>query len=138
MKKLIIAAVFILIAGTAFGQTVKKGVVLGTHAITVTLNPDVTMNQYVDFLNKKLKPELEKHHPGVKVFILKGIRGENEFGYGLLYYFESVEVRDKYWPEPDKRSDIGTEAWDKMQPILEEWRKMEVSFSTEYTDWVIL
>ncbi len=138
MRKLLVITALTLFAGIAFGQTLKKGVVLGTHAMTVTLNPDVTMNQYLDFFNNKFKPEFEKHYPGMKIFILKGTRGENEFGYGLLYWIESIEVRDKYWPEPDEASDIGRAAREKMQPIIDEWRKMEVSFSTEYTDWVIL
>jgi len=46
MKKLILLATFILMAGTIFGQTLQKGNVLGLHVITVNLDPDVTYNQW--------------------------------------------------------------------------------------------
>jgi hypothetical protein len=96
------------------------------------------MNQYLDFWETKLKPEAEKQYPGIKIFITRGTGGVNEFSYGLLYYIESVEVRDKYWPEDGKRSDVAEAGWEKIRPIWEELGKMHVSLSTEYTDRVIV
>ena len=137
MKKLLIITALLLIVGVSFGQSLKKGTVLGTHAISVVLNPDVTLNQYLDFMNNKLKPEFEKNFPGVQILVLKGTRGENKNGIGMLYVVESVEVRDKYWPKDGESSEIAKSALEKMQATMEEWAKMEVDFSTKYTDWII-
>ena len=48
MKKLLVISVLILLTGVAFGQTLQKGGSFNLHVLTVTLDPDVTMNQWVD------------------------------------------------------------------------------------------
>ena len=136
MKKLIIVAVFILLAGTVFSQTLKKGTVLGIHHLTVTLAPDVTMDQYLDFINNKYLPEFEKHFDGWKGFLMKGDRGEHKNEYGLEWYIESLEARDKYFDSEGEMNDVGNAAMEKMSPILEEQEKLGTWTST-YTDWVI-
>ncbi len=50
MRRLILTTALVLLAGITFGQTLKKGVILGVHHMTITLEPDVTMDQYLDFL----------------------------------------------------------------------------------------
>ena len=137
MKKLIISATIILLSGVAYGQALKKGVVLSVHAQTVTLNPDVTMNQYLNFYLNKYIPEFEKALPGVHFIMSKGNRGVNENGYALIMYVESLEVRDKYWPEPGVYSELTNAAVAKLQPVMDELNKLGTSTS-EYTDWVIL
>ena len=137
MKKLIIAAAFILLAGVAFGQTLQKGSVLAIRVTTITLDPDVTMNQYLDIWINKWASALEKNMPGAKAFMLKGDRGAHENGYAWIWYFESLEVRDKYFTAEGNTTELGTSAMDKMAPIGEELSKLGTS-SAEYTDWVIL
>jgi len=97
MKKLIIAAAFILFAGTAFSQTLQKGAHLGVQDLTITLDPDVTMNQYLDFIMNTVIPEVEKAFPGMKTFLLRGgleigDSAEGKEKYSIIYYFESEEV----------------------------------------------
>ena len=138
MKKLFIITAFLLFAGIAFGQSVKSGVILGLHEVTVTLDPDVTMNQYLEFMNNKFKPEFDKMFPGLKIFVLKGTRGENENGIALLYWVDSEELRDKLFPNNSDISEEFTKAYEKMSKTVEELGAMEVSFSTEYTDWKVL
>ena len=136
MKKLIIASVFILLTGTAFSQTLQKGSLIGIHDFTVTLDPDVTMNQYMDFLINTYVPEYEKSFQGVKLFVLKGIRGDHENGYALIFYFESVKDRDRYFKDEGGLNEVGQSAMNKLRPLLNELNKLG-AFSTVYTDWVI-
>ena len=135
MKKLLMIAALCLFTGIAFGQALKKGNVIGTHAINVTLKADVTMNQFLDFLESKWKPEIDNNLTGVTMFILKGDRGENENGFGFLYLVESMEVRDTHWPEEGKAGDEMSAMAAKLSNMIEEF---VVSMTTEYTDWVIL
>ena len=137
MKKLIIAIAFILFAGVAFGQTLKQGCLLGVHNLDLTLKPGVTVEELIDFYTDKFIPEFEKAFPGVKIYLLKGLRGENEDGYGLVYYLESVEVRDKYWPEKDVNSELAKAAYEKLTPALEKLNKLATGLSV-HTDWVVL
>jgi hypothetical protein len=136
MKKSIIAAVFILLVGTAFSQTLKKGTVLGIHHLTITLNANVTMNQFLDFFDKKYLPEVEKHFDGWKGFLMKGDKGENENSYAVMYYIESLEARDKYFDSEGEMNDVGNAAVEKISSTLEELEKLG-KYTTEYTDWVI-
>ena len=136
MKKLILTAALILVVGTTFGQTLQKGNLVGFHVITINLDPDVTMNQFIDFFSNKLIPEYEKNFPGVKSYIAKGIRGENENSYVWIMLFESVEDRDKYFNEDGTCNELGNSAMEKLQPIIEEGSKLG-TFTTTYTDWVI-
>ncbi len=137
MKKIIFSMLaLILLAGVTLGQTLQKGVIIGVHHLTITLDPDVTMNQYLDFINNKYLPEFEKHFDGWKVLLMKGDRGENENSYALMYYIESVEARDKYFDSEGQMNDVGNSALEKMIPTMEELDKLG-TYTREYTDWVI-
>ena len=136
MKKLILTAALILVVVTTFGQTLQKGNLIGFHVGTVILDPDVTMNQYKDFILNKMIPEFEKNFPGMKLYLAKGIRGENENGFGMLYFADSVEDRDKYWNEDGTLNELGNSAYEKLQPMIEEGSKLG-TFTSSYTDWVI-
>ena len=135
MKKLIFTAALILVVGTTFGQTLQKGNFIGLHVMTINLDPDVTMNQYLDFYVNKYIPEFEKNFPGVKLYIAKGIRGENENSFGTIFFSDSEEVRDKYF-ENATLNELGKSAFEKLQPTTEELQKLGTYTST-YTDWVI-
>lgn len=134
MKKLLIFAAFLIFAGIASGQTLKKGTLIGTHTINVTLQNDVTMNQFLDWLENSWKAELDKLD-GITVFITKGDRGVSTDRYGLIYYCESKEVRDKYFPAegeaPEEYRAITTK-------LMNDIQKFVVSMTTDYTDWIVL
>ncbi len=78
MRKLFIFFALLLFAGTAFGQTLHKGGMIAVHETTLTLQPDVTMDQYLDFLTNKWYPEINKLLKGATIFGLAGDCGENE------------------------------------------------------------
>jgi hypothetical protein len=137
MKKLILLATFILISGLSFGQTFQKGTLFGTHILTVTLAPGVTMDKYVEFLNTKVIPEMVKAYPEWKCSVVKGIRGENPDSYGLIYVIKSQKDRDKYYNADGTDSELGKQASAKMKPVLDEMLKMG-TFTSKYTDWVVL
>ena len=118
-------------------QTLPKGAVLGIHTFTLNLNPDATMNQVLDFFMNKYIPAFEKNFPGTKVYLLSGDRGDNKYKVALMTVFESVQVRDKYYPAPDKSSPEADAATAKVQASLGEMSNLFVDYSTVYTDWVI-
>ena len=139
MKKLLVITALVLFAGIAFGQTLKKGVILGIFETTLTLKPDVTMDQLLDFLTNKWYPEINKLlvGEGVTFFLLQGDRGENTGNFAWGIYCESEEVRNKYWPGDGSGSGEGGPLWQKMQPLNEELNKL-VTYKNVGTDWKIL
>jgi len=123
--------------GITFGQGVQKGNLVGVHVMTVTLTPGVTMEQFLDFYQNKYIPAYEKNLPGIKMYVAKGIRGENENSFGLIYIITSKEVRDKYWTETDVTTELAQGAFKKLEPLSEERKKLGTWTRTKYTDWVI-
>jgi hypothetical protein len=137
MKKLVLIAAVILMAGITYGQSLQKGNLVGTHVITVSLKPGVTMEKFIEFFSAKLIPEVEKNYPGWKAYIVKGIRGENNNSFGLIYVIKSEKDRDKYYNADGSASELGKSVTEKLQPVLDEAAKLG-TFTTKYTDWVIL
>jgi len=137
MKKLITIVALILLTGTVYSQTLKKDAVIAISTYTITLQPGITMEQYVDFLMKKYIPEYEKIFPGSKMYVLHGDRGEKKDQIGFMWYFESLKARDKYYPTESDFSDAAQLAWGRMDAISEEESKYVVNSSRVFTDWII-
>jgi len=98
MKKLILTAAFIIVAGATFGQTFQKGNLIGHHVGIIILDPDVTYNQYKDFYLNKYIPAFNKQFQGdIKLYHAEGDRGDDENCVSDFIVFKSVEVRDKYF-----------------------------------------
>jgi hypothetical protein len=136
MRKLLIITALLLFAGLTFGQTLQKGAVLGMHTVTLTLSPGVTVDQYQDFINNKMIPEWEKHFPGAKGFIGKGLNRENKDEFAMLIVVESKKVYNIYWNDDGSATDEGAAAQEKMLPIAEEMNKL-ATYTTVITDWMI-
>ena len=140
MKRLMIVTTFLLFAGIAFGQTLTKGCVIGVHHMPdIVLAEGATMDDFIEFNLQKYIPAFEKALPGVKVFLVKGNRGEEEDNLGMIYYCESVKVRDQYWPEKDVTSEKANAALEThVAPVMEEYDKIVKSMSSGHTDWTLL
>ena len=137
MKKLVFIVALLLIGGFTFGQKLKKGNLIGTHVITVELNPGVTMEQWIDYWSNELNPAFEKNFPGWKVYLTKGVRGENKNAYGMIYTIESEQDRDKYYNDDGTLNQTGKTAIEKMSSTIEGIRKLGKRTRT-YTDWIVL
>ena len=139
MRKLLIITVLLLLAGIAFGQTLKKGSLLKVHHMTITLKPGVTMDQYLDFTINTLIPEFEKNFPGVEAYIMQGGSGDftNDTDYASLYYIESAEVFSKYFDAKGNFNEGGFAAIEKLRPTFEKLEELGTVDREEY-GWMIL
>ena len=136
MKKLILIAVLVGITEITFGQTFQKGTLLGFHVLTVTLDPDVTLNQYMDFFNNKVIPEYDKNFPDTKTYLVSAIRGVNKNSLGIVIVFESEQVKDRYYNHDGSRTEYGNSIWEKIDPVMKDLYKLG-TVKAEYTDWLI-
>ena len=135
MKKLIFITAFIIMAGVSFGQTLQKGNFIGFHVYTVNLEPDVTMNQFLEVWKNKVVPAYEKNLQA-KAYIVKGIRGECENCFASMAIWESEAIRDKFYKQDGGLNEVGQAAMDKCQPALDELAKLG-ELTSKYTDWII-
>jgi hypothetical protein len=135
MKKIIIAAVFILFAGLAFGQTLQKGGMVSVHEWTLKLNPGVTADQFLENWKNNLLPEMKKVIPEMKPYMLKGIGEENL--YAGLYYWNSMEDMGKYYNEDGSPTEIGAASHEKIMPLIEKLSEFG-EFTWTQKNWLIL
>jgi hypothetical protein len=137
MRKLLVITALLLFAGIAFGQTLKKGNLLGVHVMSVELKPGATMDQYIDFCKAKYIPASEKAYKGMKLFIMKGVRGVHNNSIGFIVQFPDEASRDQYYNDDGTTNELGNKLVEEMAPIVTEMEKIG-TWSSEYTDWVLL
>ena len=115
----------------------KKGNVVGLHVAQVKLQPGVTMDQFSQHYRETVIPEFEKTYPDVKLYVIRGVRGEQKNSIGLIYFFESDEVRNKYFNPDATPTETGKVLQAKMKPTYDALAKVRTSATTKYTDWVV-
>ena len=135
MKKLILIAVIIMAANFSFGQNLQKGNLFGFHIMTVNLSPNVTMDQFKTFFISKVIPEYEKQFH-MKGYLVKGIRGENENSFGIVWLFETEQSRDKFFNTNGRPTYLGEAAVANVNTTEKELEKLG-TYTTKYTDWVV-
>ena len=136
MRKLILITALILIAGITYEQNLQKGNLVGTHAISVTLQPGVTIEKFMDFYKSKVVPEWEKGFPGMKAYVVRSLRGENKDSFGGIIIFKSEADRDKYFKADGSYTETGNAAMAKLKPLFDELSKLGTMTSV-YNDWLV-
>jgi hypothetical protein len=136
MKKLILIVAMIIMTGTSYKQTLQKGALLGMHTVSPVLSPDVSMDQYLNFVKDKLIPAYEKSYPGLRCYLLKSKRGKCVDCIILAFFFQTESIRDKYFKPDGDYTESGLEGKKNMQSVLDEMSKMDKS-TEKYTDYVI-
>lgn len=137
MKKLVLLFAIILMTGFAFGQTMQKGNLVETHVLTVTLQPGKTMDHFTKFFKAKYVTTFEKNHPGWKIYLVKGVKGDTKDSFGLLYIIKSQKEKEKYYNADGSDSKLGKSTAEKMKQVEEDMLKVG-SMKTTYTSWVLL
>ena len=122
-------------SGFIFGQNLKKGNFVGFHVLTITLNPNVTMDQYLDVWKNKVIPLSDKYFES-KSYIAKGIRGECTSCISWLVVWNTEAGRDKFFGQQGEMNELGKAAMAKTQSALDELNKLG-TWTSEYTDWVV-
>jgi hypothetical protein len=74
MKKVLLLNAMLLLSTCMFAQTLKKGSLLGLHKGTVTLSPNVTMEQFKKYYFTNYVPEFCKLFK-VNLVEVNGVRG---------------------------------------------------------------
>jgi hypothetical protein len=135
-SRLLITVTFLLLALTANGQKVNKGNVISIHKIEYTLEEGMTFEQFEKLYQEEYIPSLEKNFPGVEFHLLKGERGKRTGKYIEFVVFDSLEERNRWWPEKGKSSEAAKQAFDNMREIQD--RMMKMVSSHTFTDYVVL
>ncbi len=118
------------------GPELQPGNLLGFHTIHSELAPGVAEDEWLDFMKDEYAPAWEENFPGLKGFVLRGRTGECVGCVGFLVFFESAEVRDRYWNADGSYTEVGQVSLEKMQPVFERGSRYG-EYTSTYTDWLI-
>lgn len=118
-------------------QQLEKGNLVGVHTVTLSPNPGISTDQFINFYIIKYIPAFEATHPGWHMLLTKSIRGNvPKDKLGMIMIIDSEQTRDKYYNPDGTSSEQGKAAAEKMKALDEEaagYGTME----TNYTDWVL-
>ena len=117
-------------------NAIKKGSLIGIHNATIKLNPGVTLEQYQQAFVEKMIPAYEKNAPGLKVYWVKGVRGEKENSVGTMWIFPSEQLRSQYFNPDGSSTELGKELQEKIKPAADEMSKLG-TYTYKYTDWLV-
>ena len=118
-------------------QPLQKGNVVGLHVATIKLKPGISEDQFSAYYREKIIPEFEKVYPDTKLYLIKGLRGENANRLGLIYFFTSDDVRNQYFNPDGTATEKGLSLEEKMKSTYDQLAEVRESATTKYTDWVI-
>ena len=140
MKKGLFSFAFALLCIFSNGQTVPKGSVLGLHTSTLTLKEGVSMEDYVQFYTTKAIPAYEKALPGLKMYLVKSLRGQDSSSIGVIFMFNSEADRNKYFNNDGTMTEAGKAAGAKLSGLGKEFDKYETRSNApdKYNDWLVL
>ena len=113
----------------------QNGGILVFDSFIVTLRPDVTMNQYLDFLKTKYVSEYDKNFPGSSVIIVSPDIWMKKNQYSFFYNFESTKEWYKYYPNGKEISAECKSAWEKMKSVKQEESKYILDSKRVEVEW---
>jgi hypothetical protein len=108
--------------------------VYGLHR--VHLRPGVEREEFERFTVAEFLPALRAlHAPGVEFALLKAERGPRAGEYQFMMVFDSVETRDRYFPEETRASEELVALIQPLRALSEIWEGLS---AREKTDWLRL
>lgn len=126
----------LLLAITANSQKINTGMVVGVAEIEVTLEENMTFEQFERLFMEEYVSALTNIFPGMSFTLLKGDRGKRTGKYTELWTYESLEERKRWWPEEGKGSEETKQGFNKMQELQDRMMKMISVIS--WSDYVVL
>lgn len=120
MRKLLFAAVLLLLAGTVFAQTIQGGGVVMIHEYKHTLEGETLKNFLKDY-DEKITPLIFEQFPEVtNVKWVKGIGVDNKGALAILIQYKSLEDFRKYYSKEGPPTEKGGAAYGVIMPVWQE------------------
>jgi hypothetical protein len=116
----------------------QRGQLFGVHVLTVTLKPDVTLDQFIQVFVSRVIPEYEKHWIGLHGYLVQSARGPSKNRLAIVWLFESEAARNRYFTPGDTPNDLEKAGLEAVKPI-EAWLKEHYgTYTVTYLDdWVV-
>jgi len=130
----------LLISSFCHGQGLERGNLLGLHVVTVTLNPNATIEDFKNFYVREVLPEYEKNWPGLKGYLLKAFDGQSKNKFAIVWLFKTEADRNRNFDADGKANELEKAALEKVKPIEDKLKKLYGTYTVQYAkedDWVV-
>lgn len=108
--------------------------VFGIHI--VELREGITPEYFEAFVVEQFLPALPLHRtPGVTARLLRADRGDRSGRYLWMFEFDSVETRDRYFPEQNRISEETAALIAPLQDLAQTW---DAASSRTKTDYIVI
>ena len=141
MKLLFIVVVLTALACTSHGQKLSKGNLLGIKIMEIQLVEGKSLEEFKAFYLSDVIPVYEKAFEGLKIYMLKSVRGEYKNELAVIWIFESEVARNKYFsddPSAGNFTDLGKETMERLKGIRQEMNSNYGRWTgNEQDDWIV-
>ena len=117
-------------------QSLKKGSLLGLHSLKVKLKKGVTSDQFEAYFTNTLIPAYENAYRGVSLHLIEGLRGQYKGNLGMVWIFESNEVRNLYFDNNEQSTSLNKETRAKLKSVDDGLAKLG-TWTSSFTDWSV-
>lgn len=132
IKLLAILSALSVLRATSYAQEPAVPV-YGVHDIE--LGDGVDSKEFESYVIEKFVPAWQESKNGLRMLVLKGDRGERKGKYQLVYAFDSVDTRDKFFPpETQRPSDLYRQTVASVADVMQGLSKFNIQRKA-FTDY---
>tara|TARA_B110000459_G_C16450198_1_gene420356 strand:+ start:74 stop:901 length:828 start_codon:yes stop_codon:yes gene_type:complete len=117
-------------------QSLKKGSLIGLHALDVKLKKGVTSQQFEDYFLNTFIPNYENAYKGASLHLAEGLRGQYEGSLGMIWIFDSNEARNAYFDKNGAPTKLNQEISENLSSVNDGLSELG-TWTSKYTDWTI-
>jgi hypothetical protein len=99
------------------------------------LHHGVTDEEFEQFLRAEFAPAMAQLEH-FKIYVLKGDRGDRNGRYMTVVEFESVDMRNRHWPERDQASEEGKQEMARLDDVIQKWETFANFGNPTFTDYI--
>jgi hypothetical protein len=140
LKRLMFLALALLAWTPSYAQGLERGNLLGIHVVTVSLRPNVTMDDFKNAFVRDVLPEYEKNWPGLKAYLLKPFFGDSKNQLAIVWLFKTEADRNRNFDANGRANELEKAALKKIKPFEERLKQRYGTYTVKYTredDWVV-
>ena len=140
LKTLIVITAVLMISSFCQAQGLERGNLFGLHVVTVTLNPNVTMDDFKNAFVREVIPEYEKNWPGLKGYLVKAFFVDSKNQFAIIWLFKTEADRNRNFNADGSANELEKAGLEKVKPVEEKLKKMYGTYTVKYThedDWVV-
>src|SRR5690349_19572002 len=106
LTRLLVTVFAPLAFGVCHAEGLEKGNLLSVHVMSVTLRPNVTLEEFKTAFVREVLPEYAKNWPGLQGYLLKPFFRDARNQFAIVWLFRTVADRNRNFDANDKANEL--------------------------------